>query len=105
MVLPFLLRHLNEFLQLAGHPQSGLKQARRAFIRRMFTALILAGDTLLTALVRQFPNKELAMKHRYKAADRMLRDVDLVPVAAQQTEILGAGVGKWTDAGSPQKRT
>jgi hypothetical protein len=34
------------------------------------------------------------MKHRYKAADRMLGDVDMVPVAAQQTEILGAGVGK-----------
>jgi hypothetical protein len=45
---------------------------------------------MLTAIVRHFPNRGLAMRHRYKAADRLLGTVDLVPVAAQQTELLGA---------------
>lgn len=43
---------------------------------------------MLTSIVRHFPNRGLAMKHRYKAADRMLGEVDLVALAAEQTELL-----------------
>jgi hypothetical protein len=60
-----------------------------AFAHRLLFGLLEAGDTLLTEIVRQFPNQGLAMRHRYKNADRMLGVVDLVPVAAQQTELLG----------------
>lgn len=33
------------------------------------------------------------MRHRYKCADRMLGELDVVPVAAEQTAELGRRVG------------
>jgi len=84
--------HLNELLCRADHPGADWNVWRRAFAHRLLLGLIMAGDTMLTSIVRHFPNQGVAMRYRYKAADRMLGEVDLVPVAAQQPELLGKEV-------------
>ncbi len=92
--LAFFARYLNQILCLAAHPQAGWNHRRRVFAHRLLVGLILAGDTMLTAIVWRFPNKSLSMKMRYKAVDRMMGEVDLVSVAEQQMEVLGKRVGK-----------
>ena len=87
-----LAAYLNELFALAAHPQAGWSLARRAFVQRLLVGLVMAGDVMLSSIVRQFPGK-VAIKHRYKTADRMLGLVDLVPVARQQAEVLGRQVG------------
>jgi len=89
-ILSDVAAYLNTLLARADHPGVNWNSPRRAFVLRLLLGLLLAGDTMLTAIVRHFPNKSLAMKHRYKAADRLLGAIDLVPVAAQQTELFGA---------------
>lgn len=86
--LQHLTLHLNELLRRAAHPKAGWNAARRAFVHRFLAALIVAGTTVLSEVVRRLPSSTV-MRHRYKAADRMLGDIDLVPVAAAQTDILG----------------
>jgi len=87
--LSLIARYINELLLRAGHPRAGWNHHRTVFLHRLILGLVMAGDTMLTAIVRHFPNRGVAMRHRYKTADRMLGEVDLVEVAAQQTEVLG----------------
>lgn len=91
--LTHLTRHVNESLTLAAHPQAGWNGPRRLFVQRLMLGLFQAGDVMLSSIVRKFPNKSVAIKHRYKTADRMLGEIDLVPVASQQMELLGGRVG------------
>lgn len=92
-----ILTHLSDYvrslLQQAAHPESGLSRERRRFAVQLVVALALAGDVMLSAIVRKLPKTDVAMRHRYKAADRMLGEIDLVPVAALQTAELGRRVG------------
>lgn len=88
--IPDYVRHL---LVLAGHPESGWNQARRRFAVQLVVALALAGDVMLSAIVRKLPKGTVAMRHRYKTADRMLGEIDLVSVAALQTAELGGRIG------------
>lgn len=92
-----ILTHLSDYVRglivLAAHPESGLNLQRRRFVVQLVVALALAGDVMLSAIVRQLPRTDVAMRHRYKAVDRMLGEIDLVPVAALQTAELGRRVG------------
>ena len=92
-----ILTHLSEtvraLLVQASHPESGLTPQRRRFAVQLVVALALAGDVMLSAIVRKLPGTGVAMRHRYKAVDRMLGEIDLVPVAALQTAELGRRVG------------
>ena len=91
-ILHELAAHLNELLARAAHPEAGWSPARRAFAHRLLVGLVMAGDVMMSAIVRKFPGK-VAIKHRYKNALRMLGLVDLVPVARQQAAVLGHQVG------------
>ena len=86
--LQHLTLHLNELLRGAAHPKAGWNEARRAFVHRFLAAMIVAGSTVISEIARRLPSATV-MRHRYKAADRMLGDIDLVPVAAAQTDVLG----------------
>ena len=55
---------LNTLLARADHPGANWNSPRRAFVLRLLLGLILAGDTMLTAVVRHFPNKCLAIQPR-----------------------------------------
>lgn len=85
-------RHVNEIVDLAAHPESGWNAPRRLFVHRLTLGLIQAQDVMLSEIVRQFPNKSVPIKHRYKNADRMLGEIDLVSVASEQLEVLGKKV-------------
>lgn len=92
-----LLRHLSSYvhplLREVDHPESGWNEPRRRFLFGLLVGLLAAGNTLLTEIVRRIPG-EGAMRHRYKRVDRMLGDIDLVPLAAAQTARHAAGVGE-----------
>ena len=92
-----ILTHLSDYVRAllvqASHPESGLTPQRRRFAVQLVVALALAGDVMLSAIVRKLPGTGVAMRHRYKAVDRMLGEIDLVPVAALQTAELGRRVG------------
>ena len=83
---------VSQLLARATADDAGWNVDRRRFTRNVIPALALAGDVILTELVRALPGKT-AMKHRYKNFDRMLGEVDLVPVAAEQASLLGTRVG------------
>lgn len=92
-----ILTHLPDYVRYlvvkASHPESGWNLARRRFAVQLVVAMAMAGDVMLSAIVRKLPHGKTTMKHRYKNADRMLGEIDLVPVAALQTEELGRQVG------------
>lgn len=92
-----ILTHLSDYVRSllvqASHPESGWTQTRRRFAVQLVVALALAGDVMLSAIVRKLPKGTVAIRHRYKAVDRMLGEIDLVPVAALQTGELGRRVG------------
>lgn len=92
-ILTHLPGYVLQLLALASHPGSSWSSARRRFAVQLVVALALAGDVMLSAIVRKLPKGRVAMRHRYKAADRMLGELDLVPVAALQTEELGRRLG------------
>lgn len=91
-ILTELAVYLNALLAMAAHPESGWTAPRRVFAHRLLVGLVMAGDVMLSSIVRTFPSST-AIKHRYKGADRMLGKVDLVPVAGHQVDVLGAHVG------------
>lgn len=92
-----MITHLPDYvlllLQRAAHPEAGWSSIRRRFLIQFIVALALAGDVMLSAIVRKLPGRDVAMRHRYKTADRMLGELDVVPVAAEQTAELGRRVG------------
>jgi hypothetical protein len=88
-----LARYLNPLLREVDHPESGWNEPRRRFLFGLLVGLITAGNTLLSEIVRHMPGTG-AIRHRYKAFDRMLGHIDLVPLAAAQTARLADGVGE-----------
>jgi len=88
-----LRQYLQPLLDEVGHPDSGWNEPRRRFVLGLLVGLYGAGTTMLSEIVRKIPGKA-SIRHRYKAADRMLAKVDLVTVAAAQTARLADGVGK-----------
>ena len=93
-VLSRLQLHVADLITLAAHPNTQWNHARSVFTHRLVSGVALAGDTMVTSIVRALPRGNTAMKHRYKNFDRMLGEVDVVPIAAAQTELLGNRVGK-----------
>lgn len=95
-VLPLLTRlysHVAGLLEETIHPDVEWNHARSVFVNRLATGIAVAGDTMVTSIVRALPLQG-AMKHKYKSFDRMLGEVDLVPVAAGQMEQFGRRMGK-----------
>lgn len=92
-----MITHLPDYvlllLQRAAHPEAGWSSIRRRFLVQFIVALAQAGDVMLSAIVRKLPGRDVAMRHRYKTADRKLGELDVVPVAAEQTAELGRRVG------------
>lgn len=95
-MLTRLQLHVGDLLLAAAHPEAGWTHAQRRFLNRLVTATSLAGDVMVTELVRALRGAG-AMKHRYKNFDRMLGEIDAVPVADAQMELFGARVGKGGD--------
>lgn len=91
-ILHQLADHLNVLLARAARMDPTWSTARRNFARRLLVGLVMAGDVMLSQIVRHFPGA-VGIRHRYKNADRMLGLVDLVPVARQQAYVLGELVG------------
>ena len=88
--------HVHDLLRLAAHPEAGWSHPRRAYLNRLVTATALAGDVMVTELVRALRGPG-SMKHRYKNFDRMLGEIDAVPVADAQLEFFGREVGRGGD--------
>lgn len=93
-ILTHLSSYVRRLLVLSAHPESGWNAARRRFAVQLVVAMAAAGDVMFSEIVRHMPKRRVAMRHRYKVANRMLGEVDLVTVAAQQTDELGRRVGR-----------
>lgn len=100
-VLPMLTRltlHVSDLLARSTFADAGWNRARKTFTQRLAAGVALAGDVMVTDVVRALPAGHVDMRHRYKNFDRMLGEVDLVPVAAAQMEAFGHQVddkGDW----------
>lgn len=92
-LLTDLHRYLLPLFSGIDHPDAPWSTRRRTFVLQLVLAVIAAGTTVLSEVVRRMPGAK-AIRHRYKAVDRMLGDVDLVPLAAEQTAVLGRDVGR-----------
>jgi hypothetical protein len=92
-ILTHLSAYVRRLLVLSAHPESGWTTSRRRFAVQLVVALAAAGDVMFSEIVRHMPKRGVAMRHRYKVANRMLGEVDLVTVAGQQTAELGRRVG------------
>ncbi len=87
-----LRTYLNPLFREVAHPSSGWNEPRRRFVVARVLAIVSAGTTVLSDVVRAMPGGT-AIRHRYEAVDRMLARVDLVELAAAQTARLADGVG------------
>lgn len=91
-ILSHLSGYVRHLVHLSAHPEARWSIHRRRFAVQLVMALVLAGDVMFSAIVRRMPREKVAARHRYKVADRMLGEIDLVTVAAQQTAELGRRV-------------
>ena len=87
-----LCTYLNPLFREVAHPSSGWNEPRRRFVIALVLAIVSAGTTVLSDVVRAMPGGT-AIRYRYKAVDRMLARADLVGLAAAQTARLADGVG------------
>lgn len=87
-----LHRYLLPLFAGIDHPEAPWSALRRTFVLNLLLALVATGTTVLSEIVRRMPGAR-AIRHRYKAVDRLLGDVDLVELAAGQTAGLARDVG------------
>ncbi len=87
-----LYTYLNPPFREVAHLSSGWNEPRRRFVVALVLAIVSAGTTGLSDVVRAMPGGT-AIRYRYKAVDRMLARVDLVELAAAQAARLADGVG------------
>ena len=91
-ILSHLAGYVRHLVHLSAHPEARWSVFRQRFAVQLVTGLVLAGDVMFSAIVRRMPKNEVAVRHRYKVLNRMLGEIDLVTVAAQQTAELGRRV-------------
>lgn len=92
-ILQQLSNYVLLLLQRGAIPEAGWNAVRRRFVVQLVVALVLSGDVMFSAIVRHLPRGKAAIRHRYKNADRLLGEVDVVTIAAEQTAELGRHVG------------
>ena len=91
-----LHEHVASLLRLGDHPEAGWTVPRARFLHSLVAAVASAKDVMITELVRALPYSG-NIKHQYKNFDRMLGEVDLVPLARAQIDLFGPKVGKGGD--------
>ena len=95
-ILTRLHQHVASLLRLGDHPEARWNVPRARFLHSLVAAVAGARDVMITELVRALPRSG-DIKHQYKNFDRMLGEVDLVPLARAQIDLFGPQVGKGGD--------